>query len=194
MQTAIDHFLSQHPPTLPIVTLDSAKDVIPIIYRLSTRGINAIEITLRTKEGLKALALARLEMPDLFLCAGSISKKEQVAQVAEIGVDLIISPGISRDIMEASQRHNISLLPGISTPSDILLGLEYSLQYFKLFPAESLGGVDYLKAITNPFPDIKLCPSGGINQENYRHYLSLEQVAFVAGSWLLNRDSSVGHT
>ncbi|MGH1484845.1 MAG: bifunctional 4-hydroxy-2-oxoglutarate aldolase/2-dehydro-3-deoxy-phosphogluconate aldolase [Cellvibrionaceae bacterium] len=188
MQTAIDQFINKHLPVLPIVTVHSASDIIPIIYALSKGGINAIEITLRTDEGLKALELARLEMPNLFLCAGSVSSKKQVVQAAEIGADLIISPGISRGIIEESKRHHISLLPGISTPSDILLGLEYNLQYFKLFPAEPLGGIDYLNSIASPFPDIQFCPTGGINKQNYQHYLNLKKVAFVGGSWLLKEE------
>ena len=54
----------------------------------------------------------------------------------------------------------------------------------KLFPVEALGGIEYLKSLAGPLPEVSFCPSGGINESNFQQYLELQNVTCVSGSWL----------
>ena len=65
---------------------------------------------------------------------------------------------------------------------------DFGFNRLKLFPAEVLGGVDFLKAVNGPFPDLKFCPTGGINFDNASQYLSLSNVFCVGGSWLTPKE------
>jgi 2-dehydro-3-deoxyphosphogluconate aldolase/(4S)-4-hydroxy-2-oxoglutarate aldolase len=67
-------------------------------------------------------------------------------------------------------------------------GLDKGYQQFKFFPAEAAGGIEMLKAIGGPFPQVSFCPTGGITSANYRDYLALKNVACVGGSWIVAGD------
>jgi 2-dehydro-3-deoxyphosphogluconate aldolase/(4S)-4-hydroxy-2-oxoglutarate aldolase len=185
MQQRITSFIETHPPILPIITVELLDNLLPLVDALAQGGIHAIEITLRNPLGMQSLAYLRKHRPELFLCAGSITSTEELRQAAALNVDLLITPGISTHILEAAEKCEATLLPGISTASDILLAIEYGYHYLKFFPAEALGGISYLHALSAPFPDVKFCPTGGINDKNVNQYLRLNHVAFVGGSWLL---------
>jgi 2-dehydro-3-deoxyphosphogluconate aldolase/(4S)-4-hydroxy-2-oxoglutarate aldolase len=81
------------------------------------------------------------------------------------------------------------LIPGISTVSELMLGLDYGLKEFKFFPAEANGGTKALQAIAGPFSQVRFCPTGGISPANYRDYLALKSVLCIGGSWLVPADA-----
>ncbi|MDD5215982.1 MAG: bifunctional 4-hydroxy-2-oxoglutarate aldolase/2-dehydro-3-deoxy-phosphogluconate aldolase, partial [Methylococcales bacterium] len=99
-----------------------------------------------------------------------------------------ISPGLTANLLAAAQKSSIALIPGISSLSELMLGMEYGLDHFKFFPAENAGGVPMLKAIAGPIPQVTFCPTGGISLKNYNEYLALPNVACCGGSWLAPAD------
>lgn len=185
MQSSIPKLITESKSVLPIISLTSEQLALKSIDLLLRSTINAAEITLRSTESLRVLKCVRQQYPELFLCAGSITRPEEVQLVSELDINLIITPGIHPTLLEAAKDNQIDILPGISSASDILLGLEYGLRYFKLFPVEALGGIKFLEALSAPFPDCRFCPTGGINANNYLKYLQNSQVDLVAGSWLI---------
>ena len=92
---------------------------------------------------------------------------------------------MTHKLLDASRSNDIALLPGISSASDILLGLEYGFDFFKVFPAEAINGYDLIKSLSAPFPNISFCPTGGINLNNINRYLALPSILCVGGSWML---------
>ncbi len=114
---------------------------------------------------------------------------QQLAQVTEAGAQFAISPGLTDALLKAAVAGSIPLIPGISTVSELMLGMSYGLNEFKFFPAEANGGVKALKAIAGPFSQVRFCPTGGISPENYRNYLALESVLCIGGSWLVPSDA-----
>jgi 2-dehydro-3-deoxyphosphogluconate aldolase/(4S)-4-hydroxy-2-oxoglutarate aldolase len=106
----------------------------------------------------------------------------------EAGAVFAISPGLTPTLLTAAISGNIALIPGISTLSELMLGIEYGLDHFKFFPAEAAGGIPMLKSIAGPIPNVTFCPTGGISPENYISYLQLSNVACVGGSWLAPTD------
>jgi 2-dehydro-3-deoxyphosphogluconate aldolase/(4S)-4-hydroxy-2-oxoglutarate aldolase len=112
---------------------------------------------------------------------------QQVRLTLEAGAQFAVSPGLTPGIADACAQARLPLLPGVATASDIMLGLERGYHRFKFFPAESSGGVPALKAFAGPFGEVRFCPTGGINPENAKSYLSLSNVICVGGSWLAPR-------
>ena len=80
------------------------------------------------------------------------------------------------------------MIPGVVTPSEIILGLKLGIKVFKFFPAESYGGLKTLKALSGPFPQIKFIPTGGISQANAADYFKNPKVLAVGGSWMVSKD------
>ncbi|MEO0444055.1 MAG: bifunctional 4-hydroxy-2-oxoglutarate aldolase/2-dehydro-3-deoxy-phosphogluconate aldolase [Pseudomonadota bacterium] len=187
MQHTISTLL-EHSPIIAVITLDDVNHAIPVVSALVEGGVTAIEFTSRTPAGIAAIPIVRETFSDIFLALGSISHASDLLKFSKIGVDLIVTPGLSHTLLDAAKTAKVSILPGISTASDIILGLEYGLRYFKFFPAEALGGIHYLKALSQPFTQCRFCPTGGISPLSMNDYLNMDQVDIVAGTWLAPND------
>lgn len=170
---------------LPVVTPHDAKSTVALAKALLAGGIKGIEITLRTDAALDALIAVKEENLDMQIGAGTVTNTNRVQQVADIGVDFAVSPGITSAVLEAARDAELSLLPGVSSPSEIMLGQQFGLNFFKLFPAGALNGISMLKALYGPFPDTKFCPTGGVNPDNANDYLQLANVVCIGGSWMV---------
>jgi 2-dehydro-3-deoxyphosphogluconate aldolase / (4S)-4-hydroxy-2-oxoglutarate aldolase len=164
--------------------IQNLDDAVPLARALVAGGIKVLEITLRTPIALEAIKLISQEVKDAIVGAGTVANPAQFQAAEEAGAMFAISPGITTSLLAAANSGNIALIPGIATLSELMLGMEYGLNYFKFFPAEAAGGVPLLKAISGPFPNAVFCPTGGISPGNYNEYLQLPNVACVGGSWL----------
>jgi len=119
------------------------------------------------------------------LVAGGV----RVLEVPAAGAQFVISPAITEPLLQAAVEGTVPLIPGISTVSELMTGMQYGLREFKFFPAEANGGVKALQAIAGPFPQVRFCPTGGISPKNYRDYLALKSVLCIGGSWLVPNDA-----
>lgn len=173
---------------LPVVTPSSVDGTVELAKALSAGGIGAIEITLRTAEALEALVAVKEADIDIEVGVGTVTSVERVHQVSEIGVAFAVSPGLTPGVLSAARETGLQLLPGVSGPSEVMLGIEYGLDLFKLFPASVVGGTKMLKALSGPFPDIRFCPTGGVGPANVGDFLSLGNVVCVGGSWMVPDD------
>lgn len=176
--------LEQAYPVMPVVEISNADLAKPLADALISSGVNSIEITLRTSEGQRAIAALSGYNDKLMVGAGTVTNREQLAMLADLGVTFIISPGFSPTLAEEAVKLGVNWIPGVSTGSEIMQGMEFGLDAFKLFPAESAGGINTLKALRGPFANIAFCPTGGVNKNNMNSYLELPNVLCVGGSWI----------
>lgn len=138
---------------------------------------------------MEAIRLIAEEVPEAIVGAGTVINAKQLAEVTQAGAQFAISPGLTDELLMAASQGSIPLIPGISTVSELMAGMNYGLKEFKFFPAEANGGVKALKAIAGPFSQVRFCPTGGISLANYRDYLALESVLCIGGSWLVPEDA-----
>ena len=151
-------------------------------------GLPIVEVTLRTKASWDALTMMR-EVPGLVLAVGSVSSIEDLTRANDLQVDFAVSAGIRSDLIEKAFELGLAYIPGVSTPSEVLLGIKHGLTTLKWFPAETLGGVPALKAISAPFPSLRFIPTGGINSDNGRNYLEEKSVKAIGGSWMFPKQA-----
>ena len=176
-------------PVMPVMVIQNLDDAVPLAKALVAGGIKVLEITLRTPIALDAIRLISQEVKDAIVGAGTITTPEQLKAAEDAGAVFAISPGLTPTLLAAAKAGKIALIPGISTLSELMMGMEYGLDHFKFFPAEAAGGIPMLKSIAGPIPQATFCPTGGISPENYNAYLSLGNVACVGGSWLVPADA-----
>ena len=176
-------------PVMPVMVIKNLDDAVPLAKALVAGGIKVLEITLRTPIALEAIRLISQEVKEAIVGAGTITTPEQLKAAEEAGAVFAISPGLTPALLRAAKEGNIALIPGISSLSELMVGMEAGLDHFKFFPAEAAGGIPMLKAIAGPIPQVTFCPTGGISPENYNAYLSLNNVACVGGSWLVPEDA-----
>lgn len=180
-------WLLQTKPIMPVIALDSVDQAQPLAESLIEGGINFLEITLRTPAALAAIEQLRKTVPDAIVGVGTVTTQSQMLSALDAGAQFAISPGINATLCDCAKKHALPYLPGVMTPSDILTGLECGYDQFKFFPAEQAGGISMLKTLMGPFPQLRFCPTGGINAENARSYLALSNVNMVGGTWLAPR-------
>jgi len=105
------------------------------------------------------------------------------------GARFLVSPGASPRLAQAAAGAPVPFLPGVATASEAMALMELGFRALKLFPAEAVGGVKLLKALAGPLPDLKFCPTGGIDLAKAPSYLALPNVVCVGGSWMLPRQA-----
>ncbi|MCE0493573.1 bifunctional 4-hydroxy-2-oxoglutarate aldolase/2-dehydro-3-deoxy-phosphogluconate aldolase [Vibrio salinus] len=174
-------------PIIPVMVIEKLDDALPMAMALSDGGINVFEITLRTDCALDAIKRISTELPDAFVGAGTVVNSKQYAKAMAAGAQFVLSPGFSVELLQHAKTTKVPFIPGVATPSEIMTAMSYGYECLKFFPAEANGGVNTLKAITAPLPDVRFCPTGGINAGNAKSYLSLDCVATVGGTWMLDK-------
>lgn len=171
-------------PIIPVVTLRNVEDGVRLSEALYAGGITVIEITLRTQEGLEAIAAVKKALPKMTVGAGTITNQEQFKAALDKGAEFIVSPGLTERLAQTIAKENAPFLPGVSTTTEIMHAREYGFSTLKFFPASLSGGVNALKQFSGLFPEITFCPTGGINMDNAVDYLRLKNVICVGGSWV----------
>lgn len=176
-------------PVVPVIVINNLDQAVPLAKALLAGGVKVLEITLRTPMAIEAIRMISKEVPEAVVGAGTVATEQDLNAVAAAGGVFAISPGLTPTLLTAAIDGPIALIPGISTASELMLGMEYGLKEFKFFPAEAAGGIKMIKSIGGPFPQATFCPTGGISPANYKEYLSLKNVACVGGSWLAPKDA-----
>lgn len=169
---------------MPVVSIASAEQAVPLAEALLAGGIGVIEITLRTPAALAAIEQIARHVPEMWVGAGTLVRPEQVALVAQAGARFALSPGATPALLQAVLAQGLPFIPGVATASDIMQAMAAGFDAFKFFPAQPMGGVATLQAFAGPFADALFCPTGGIRPQTATTFLALDNVACVGGSWL----------
>ena len=172
---------------VPVVVLDDPDKADALGAALVQGGLPVAEATFRTPEA--AAVLRRLaQNDDLVVGAGTVLTDRQVDQAIEAGAKFIVSPGLSAAVVRRCQEAGVPVIPGVATPSEIMLALDLGLDTVKFFPAEANGGLATIKALAAAFPQVRFMPTGGITVDTAPAYLAHPSVAAVGGSWMVAGD------
>lgn len=171
-------------PVMPVIVLDRVDDAVPLAEALTSGGIRVLEVTMRTPAALDSVRAIRAAFPEALVGVGTITSVGDLEAARAAGARFGVSPGTTPDLLAHARGWNFPFLPGVMTPSDVMRALEAGFAAMKLFPAREAGGVEMLKALRGPFPQVTFCPTGGIDAESAARYLALANVACVGGSWL----------
>ena len=169
---------------VPVVAISDASKAEDLANALVTAGLPIAEITLRTPASLEALKIAA-NNKDLHVGVGSLRNGEDLKKALDAGATFAVSAGFSPSVAAEANKQGIPYFPGVSTPTEMLQAINEGITTLKFFPAETLGGVNALKAMSAPFPGISFMPTGGITAANAQQYLELASVVAVGGSWMV---------
>jgi 2-dehydro-3-deoxyphosphogluconate aldolase/(4S)-4-hydroxy-2-oxoglutarate aldolase len=172
---------------VPVVVLDDAADAEGLAGALVAGGLPVAEVTFRTAaapDSIRAMAARG----DILVGAGTVLTVAQVDQAVAAGARFVVSPGLSRAVVERCGEHGVLALPGAVTATEVQAALELGLTTVKFFPAGTSGGAAAIKALAAPFGGVRFVPTGGVGPKNLADYLALPAVAAVGGSWMVPRD------
>ena len=172
---------------MPVLVVEDAAKAVDLAKALVAGGLPALEVTLRTPAALEAIR-KMATVPGAIVGAGTLLTPEDVRAAKDAGATFGVSPGVTDELLAASEVENLPLIPGAATASESmrLLARGYDLQ--KFFPAEASGGAPALKSLGGPLPKVTFCPTGGVSAKNAMSYLALSNVICAGGSWVAPAD------
>lgn len=173
---------------VPVVVIKNIEDTMPTLNALYRGGIKVAEITFRTQCAAQAIELAAKNADDMLVGAGTVINAEQCRQAIKAGAKFVVSPGFSAEVLKVCNDCGVPYLPGVVSPTEIMLAKSYGLNTLKFFPAGAYGGVKTLKALSAAFPDVRFVPTGGVDADSAAEYLKQPFVAAVGGSWMMKGD------
>ncbi len=176
-------------PVIPVLTIDRVADAVPLARALVAGGLPVIEVTLRTPVALDAVAAIIAEVPQAVVGIGTVTDIPEIRLALSAGAKFLVTPGTPPELAAALARVPVPALPGCATVSEAMALAGLGFAVLKFFPAEAAGGVAFLKAIAAPLPNVRFCPTGGIDQENVGAYLALPNVIAVGGSWVAPKEA-----
>ena len=174
-------------PVVPVMVIEDAGSAAALARALIAGGLPALEVTLRTPAALDAIR-AMSDVPGGVVGAGTLLTPAEVKAAKAAGAAFGVSPGATDRLLDACAEAGLPLLPGAATATEVMALLEKGYTVQKFFPAEASGGAPALKAISGPIPQVRFCPTGGVNLKNVQGYLGLGNVLCVGGSWVAPPD------
>lgn len=174
---------------VPVIKLNHPeRDAAPLADVLCEGGLPVAEVTFRAAGAAGAIETMKKKHPDMIVGAGTVLTTEQAQAAYDAGAQFIVSPGFSYKLADKCREMGLVYYPGCTTPTEYQMGLEYELEVLKFFPAEQSGGLAKIKAMSAPFPMVKVMPTGGINLKNLESYLSCPVIAACGGSYMVTAD------
>lgn len=170
---------------IPVIKIEEECHALPLAEALLQADLPCAEITLRTEAALVSIRRIATEHTEVLVGAGTVLTVEQAREAVAAGAQYIVSPGFDPDIADWCLQHNVPIVPGAVTPSEINMALKKGLRVLKFFPAQAYGGTATLKALADPYSGVKFIPTGGITAGNLQEYLRLSNVYACGGSWMV---------
>lgn len=172
---------------VPAIRVTSADDALFAAEAVSRGGIPVAELTMTSPGALEVMATLLRTRPEMAVGAGTVLDAETAMRCVDAGAHFLTSPGLQMPLMEVAARHNIMVMPGALTPTEICAARQAGADFVKVFPCSALGGPAYIRSIRGPFPDIPLLAAGGVNQHTAAEYLTAGAAALGIGVELIPR-------
>ena len=170
---------------IPVIKINDAEKAVPLARALCAGGLPAAEVTFRTPAAAEAIRRIRAEVPEVCVCAGTVLNAETAERAVEAGAEAVISPGTNPAVVKWCLEMGVPVIPGCATPTEVEACMRMGLDFVKLFPAEGVGGVAMLKALSGPYSHMAFMPTGGVSPENAAAYLAQKNVVCCGGSWMV---------
>ncbi len=170
---------------IAIVRYRRPSDLAAIVDALHASGI-LVEITVDTPGALDAIAAAAGR--GVPIGAGTVVAAEGVRACADAGATFVVSPGLVDAVVETALELGVEPLPGIATATELMRARTLGARTYKVFPAATLGGPSFIRALRSPFPDARLVAVGGVGIEDIRPYLDAGAAAIALGGGLVGAE------
>lgn len=176
---------------IPVIVIEDINKAVPLARALVKGGLPVLEVTFRTACAAEAIAKIKAEVPGAVLVAGTVLRLEQLKAAKAAGAEACVAPGFDPGIVAAARTMGMPFCPGVATASELSQALALGCTMVKFFPAESAGGVKYIKDLLGAFrwTGVKFMPTGGVKLANVGDYLAVPEIICCGGTWIAPKDA-----
>lgn len=174
---------------IPAVRVSSAEEAHFAAECVTGGGIPIVEITMTVPEAVKLIAHLVSHHKKMVVGAGTVLDIETARQCVEAGANFLTAPGFETALVEFAAAHDVAVLPGALTPSEVVSAWKAGADFVKVFPCAQVGGDKYIKALKTALPRIPLIAAGGVNQQNVANFILAGATAIGVGTELIPADA-----
>lgn len=180
----LDRVLSEQ--IVGVVREDSAEAALAVADAFARNGVRIIEITLTTPDAFELIATVgqKYAVRDVVIAAGTVRSSNDAAQARRAGAQAIVSPHTDVRVIEYAVENDLLSIAGAATPTEIINAWEAGCDIVKVYPANTLGGPDYIRTIRGPIRDIPMLAGGIVPLDMIEAYLDAGCVAVNLGATL----------
>lgn len=161
----------------------------PVAEAMYEGGIRVSEITMTVPNAISLIKKAVTNSPDdAIIGVGSVTNAKMTEQAVEAGAKFVVSPIMTKEIIDKANELDVPVMPGAFTPTEIQQAWEWGADIIKVFPADIVG-MNFIKAVKAPLPHLKLMPTGGVSLTNGGEWIKAGACAVGVGSALLNKEA-----
>lgn len=154
---------------------------------LCDAGVPVIEVTFTVPGALEVIAVVKRKLgAKVLLGAGTVLDPETARAAILAGAEFLVAPNTNLEVIRVCKRYGALAMPGAFTPTEILAAWEAGADIVKVFPAE-VGGPAYFKAVKAPLPQVRLMPSGGVDEQSAPAFLAAGACCVSVGAKLLDQ-------
>lgn len=176
---------------MPILFAEEDDCAERVVRAIEQTAIPVVEILQRGGPALKVFKDAVKAKTTAYIGAGTVCTLDHCKQMVDLGADFIVSPGYNPEIVDWCVKHDVPVIPGVSTPTEVMLAVNAGIKIAKYFPFYDLGGEKYLNSMSGPFPSLKYIITGYIDDRELS-FLSNHKIAAIGGVWPFQ--SEINHT
>jgi 2-dehydro-3-deoxyphosphogluconate aldolase / (4S)-4-hydroxy-2-oxoglutarate aldolase len=173
-------------PSVRVSTREMARFAAETVY---SSGIPVVEITLTVPGALDVIDDLAKRYPDMAVGAGTVLDVEAARHCVDAGARFLTSPGFVPEVVAYANEVDVVVLPGALTPTEIIAAWKAGADLVKIFPTGHIGGVQYVRALKVPLPQIPLIATGGVNQLTASDFILAGATAIGVGGELLPREA-----
>ena len=168
-----------------ILRAKSGELLVEVAEALLAGGVDVLEVTFTVPGAVRVLERVADRLGDrVLLGAGTVLDTETARAAMLAGARFIVSPGVNLDVIRLCRRYDKPVMPGAMTPTEVITAWEAGADIVKIFPAD-VGGPSYLKAISQPLPQVRLMPTGGVTLQTAAGFLQAGACALGVGGSLV---------
>ena len=172
---------------IPVVRAASADEAMRAIDAIREGGISVLEITM-TVPGAIALIeqVTKLYGDKATVGAGTVLDPETATACISAGAQFVVSPALNLETIACCRRHDVAVMPGALTPTEVVQAWNAGADFVKVFPAGAVGGPGYLRSLKAPLPQIELVPTGGVSLKTAADFIRAGAAALGVGADLVD--------
>ncbi len=176
---------------IPVVRAATADEAMRVVDAIREGGISVLEITMTVPGAIKVIEEVTNRFGnDAVVGAGTVLDPEIAEACISSGAQFVVSPALNVETIACCRRHEITVMPGALTPTEVVQAWNAGADFVKVFPAGAVGGPGYLKSLKAPLPQIELVPTGGVNLKTAADFIKAGAAALGVGADLVAGESA----